>query len=133
MHAGEAAGAESVWQAIKTLGATRIGHGARIGEDPALVDYILEHEIGLEANLTSNYQTSTVDSLADHPLKSWLDAGLLATINSDDPGISGIDLPYEFNVAAPAAGLTEADTRKAQENALEIAFLSAEEKQALVN
>jgi len=132
VHAGEAGGAESVWQAIKTLGATRIGHAARIGDDPALVEYILEHEIGIEANLTSNYQTSTVASLADHPLKCWLDAGLLATINTDDPGISNIDLPYEFNVAAPAAGLTDADTRKAQENALKIAFLNGLEKQALM-
>jgi adenosine deaminase len=131
VHAGEAAGAESVWQAIKTLGATRIGHAARIGEDPALVEYMLEHQIGIEANLTSNFQSSTVDSLAEHPLKGWLDAGLLATINSDDPGISGIDLPHEFNVAAPAAGLTAEDTRKAQENALAIAFLSEEEKQGL--
>ncbi|MEN8241703.1 MAG: adenosine deaminase [Chloroflexota bacterium] len=133
VHAGEAAGAESVWQAIKTLGATRIGHAARIGEDPALVEYMLEHQIGIEANLTSNFQTSTVDSLAEHPLKGWLDAGLLATINSDDPGISGIDLPHEFNVAAPEAGLTKEDTRKAQENALAIAFLSEEEREGLRN
>jgi adenosine deaminase len=132
VHAGEAGGAESVWQAIKTLGATRIGHAARIDEDPALVEYMLEHGIGIEANLTSNYQTTTVDRLENHPLKGWLDAGLLATINSDDPGISNIDLPHEFNVAAPAAGLTADDTRKAQQNALEIAFLSAEEKQALL-
>ena len=87
--------------------------------------------IGIEANLTSNFQTSTVDSLIDHPLKGWLDEGLLATINTDDPGISNIDLPYEFDVAAPQAGLTAADTRKAQENALAIAFLSEKEKAAL--
>lgn len=131
VHAGEAAGAESIWQAIRLLGATRIGHAARIGEDKALVDYCLEHGIGIEANLTSNYQTSTVESLAVHPLKSWLDAGLLATINTDDPGISNIDLPHEFEVAAPQAGLTSEDTRRAQQNALQIAFLSDEEKTAL--
>jgi adenosine deaminase len=132
VHAGEAAGAESVWQAINTLGATRIGHAARIGEDPSLVEYMLENEIGIEANLTSNFQTSTVDTLADHPLKGWLDTGLLATINTDDPGISNIDLPYEFKVAAPAAGLTPADTRKAQQNAMQIAFLNEREKNALL-
>jgi adenosine deaminase len=131
VHAGEAAGAESVWQAINTLGATRIGHAARIGEDPSLVEYMLENEIGIEANLTSNFQTSTVDTLADHPLKGWLDAGLLATINTDDPGISNIDLPYEFNVAAPAAGLTPEDTHKAQQNAKKIAFLTETEKKTL--
>jgi len=132
VHAGEAAGAESVWQAIEVLGATRIGHAARIEEDPALVDYCLEHDIGIEANLTSNYQTSTVESLAAHPLKRWLDAGLLATINTDDPGISNIDLQYEFEAAAPQARLTDADTRRAQQNALKIAFLSEDEKKALI-
>jgi len=93
----------------------------------------LENEIGIEANLTSNYQTSTVSTLAAHPLKSWLDKGLLATINTDDPGISNIDLPYEFEIAAPKAGLTAEDTRKAQENALAIAFLSEGEKEGLLN
>jgi adenosine deaminase len=132
-HAGEAAGAESVWQAIKKLGASRIGHAARIGEDPALVEYMLENKLGIEANLTSNYQTSTVPTLADHPLKSWLDTGLLATINTDDPGISNIDLPYEFEVVAPQAGLTIEDAWQAQRNALEIAFLSEDEKQVLLH
>lgn len=132
VHAGESAGPESVRQAIEKLGATRLGHAVSINQDPALVDYIHEHEIGIEANLTSNFQTSTVDDLAHHPLKGWLDAGLLATINTDDPGISGIDLPYEYNSAAPAAGLTPADTRKAQENALQVAFLSEAEKKDLL-
>lgn len=131
VHAGEAAGAESVWQAIRLLGAKRIGHAARIGEDPGLVDYIKSHEIGIEANLTSNYQTSTVSSLSEHPLKEWLDAGLLACINTDDPGISNITLPHEFEVAAPAAGLTSEHTRLAQKNALQIAYLSPEEKALL--
>jgi len=133
VHAGEAAGPESVWQAIKKLGATRIGHAARIGEDTELVDYMLKNQIGIEANLTSNFQTSTVFSLAEHPLKSWIDLGLLATINTDDPGISNIDLPYEYEVAAPQAGLTPEDTRKAQQNAVEIAFLSNGEKQSLLD
>lgn len=132
VHAGEAAGPESVWQAIQTLGATRIGHATHINEDPALVEYMLKNHIGIEANLTSNYQTSLVDDLIDHPLKGWLDIGLLAMINTDNPLISGIDLAHELNVAAPAAGLTPEDTRKAQENALAIAFLSEQEKQALI-
>lgn len=131
VHAGEAAGAESVWEAIDLLGATRIGHAVRIEEDPELKEALKARGIGIEANLTSNFQTSTVDSLSDHPLKGWLDEGLLATINTDDPGISNIDLPYEFDVAAPQAGLTDADTCKAQENALAIAFLSEKEKAAL--
>ena len=131
VHAGEAAGTESVWQAINFLGATRIGHAVRIDEDPRLVEYIRENRIGLEANLTSNYQTSTVERLEDHPLSRWLNEGLLATINTDDPGISNITLRHEYEVAAPAAGLNKAQTRVAQSNALKIAFLSEGEKNTL--
>jgi adenosine deaminase len=130
-HAGEAAGAESVWQAIRELGATRIGHAVHAPEDPALIAYMAEHRIGVEANLTSNVQTSTVTGYANHPLKYFLEQGILASINTDDPGISGIDLTYEYEVAAPAAGLSLEQIHQAQRNALEIAFLSAAEKQAL--
>ena len=64
-------------------------------------------------------------------MKALLDRGILATLNTDDPVISGIDLRHEYEVAAPAAGLTPADIRQAQANALQIAFLSDEEKRAL--
>jgi adenosine deaminase len=132
VHAGEATGAESIWQAIHELGATRIGHGIRAIEDPALLDYLAEHRIGLEINLTSNVQTSVVDSYASHPLRQLLEGGVLASINSDDPVISGIDLPYEYEVAAPAAGLTPEQIQQVQQNALDTAFLSSEEKQTLL-
>jgi len=132
VHAGESAGPESVWQAICVLGASRIGHAICINQDPALVNHMLEKRIGIEANLTSNWHTNTVSSYAAHPLKTWLDLGLLATINTDDPGISPVTLRDEFEIAAPAAGLTPADTRKAQENALAVAFLSQEENDSLL-
>ncbi len=131
VHAGESAGPESVWDAINLLGAERIGHGVRAMEDEKLVNYLREKEIGVEANLTSNVQTSTVSDLAAHPLKLMLEKGLLASINTDDPGVSAIDLPFEFDVAAPAAGLTPALTKVAQLHALETAFLSEDEKKAL--
>lgn len=132
VHAGEAAGAASMWAAIDLLGATRIGHGTRVLDDPKLVETMLHREIGIEANLTSNVQTSTVPSYAAHPFKQMLEAGLIATLNSDDPGISNIDLPYEFNVAAPKAELTAANTRQAQQNALSLAFLSEQDKTRLM-
>jgi adenosine deaminase len=69
------------------------------------METILECQIGIEANLTSNLQTMTVPDLSQHPVKEFLSSGLLVTLNTDDPGVSGIDLPYEFTVAAPAAGL----------------------------
>ena len=132
VHAGEAGGASSVWAALRELGATRIGHGIRAADDPELLEHLAENRIGLEVNLTSNVQTNTVAALAEHPLKGFLARGLLATINTDDPVVSGIDLRHEFTVAAPAAGLTSEEVRQAQRNALEIAFLSADEKSALL-
>jgi adenosine deaminase len=131
-HAGESAGPESIWQAIRLLGATRIGHAVHAPEDPALIEYMRENRIGIESSLTSNVQTSTVPDYASHPLRFFLEQGLMATINTDDPGISAIDLHYEYEVAAPLAGLTEEMTHQAQRNALETAFLSREEKEALV-
>ncbi len=131
IHAGESAGAESIWQAISDLGATRIGHAVTAIHDPALREYMGEHKIGIEANLTSNLQTMTVPTLSRHPMRAFLEQGLLATLNTDDPGISAIDLAYEYKVAAPAAGLTADQIRQAQRNALEIAFLSDSERTAL--
>ncbi|WP_162062270.1 adenosine deaminase [Vibrio taketomensis] len=131
VHAGEAAGAQSMWQAIQQLGATRIGHGVKAIHDPKLMDYLAENQIGIESCLTSNVQTSTVDSLANHPLKQFLEHGVMACINTDDPAVEGIELPHEYEVAAPLAGLTPAQIRQAQINGLDLAFISEGEKQAL--
>jgi adenosine deaminase len=131
VHAGEIAGPQSIWAAIRELGAERIGHAIRAVEDPALMDYLADHSIGIESCLTSNVQTSCVPDYSSHPLKIFLIKNIRATINTDDPGISGIDLPYEYNVAAPQAGLTRAQIRQAQINALDAAFLTKEEKLSL--
>lgn len=131
VHAGEAAGPESIWQAIRELGAERIGHGVKAIEDPALMAFLAGQGIGIESCLTSNIQTSTVASLAQHPLKQFLEQGVRASINTDDPAVQGVDIVHEYQVAAPAAGLSPAQIRQAQINGLEMAFLSAEEKQAL--
>jgi len=131
VHAGEAAGAESIWQAIRELGAERIGHGVKAIEDRALMDYLAANGIGIESCLTSNIQTSTVASLASHPLKAFLEHGILATINTDDPAVQGIEIGHEYEVAAPAAGLNQQQMRTAQENGLKIAFLNEAEKAAV--
>ncbi|WP_305402921.1 adenosine deaminase [Photobacterium leiognathi] len=131
VHAGEAAGPESMWQAINELGAVRIGHGVKAIQDPKLMDYLAEHKIGIESCITSNIQTSTVSNIKDHPIKPFLDHGILASLNTDDPAVEGIELPYEYEVAAPAVGLSQAQIEQAQRNGLEIAFLTESEKQAL--
>jgi adenosine deaminase len=132
VHAGEEAGPDSIWQAIEELGAERIGHGVSAIQDPMLMDYMVEHSIGLESNLTSNLQTRIVESYLNHPLKNFLEEGILATINSDDPGISAIDLRYEYEHAAPAAGLSPEQITQAQRNGLEVAFLNPDEKAILL-
>ncbi|HEK0314488.1 adenosine deaminase [Proteus mirabilis] len=132
VHAGEAAGAESIWHAIKELGASRIGHGVKAIEDPRLMDYLAEHQIGIESCLTSNIQTSTITSLAQHPLKKFLEHGIIASLNTDDPAVEGIELKHEYTVAAPAAGLTAAQIRQAQINGLTMAFISQAERDALI-
>ena len=86
----------------------------------------------MEANLTSNVQTTTVTDYASHPLGKFLESGILATINTDDPGISAIDITYEYEHAAPMAGLSKKQIQQAQKNALEIAFLPAAEKKELL-
>lgn len=131
VHAGEAAGAPSMWQAIQELGAERIGHGVKAIEDAKLMDFLVEKHIGIESCLTSNLQTSTVSSLANHPLKQFLEHGVLASLNTDDPAVEGIELPHEYEVAAPQAGLSADQIRQAQINGLEISFLSDSEKAEL--
>jgi len=131
VHAGESAGPESIWTAIRDLGARRIGHGVAAIHDERLMEYLRKRRIGGEGNLTSNVQTTTTVDYASHPAKTFLEKGILYTLNTDDPGISGIDLAYEYNVAAPAAGFTPEQMRTLQANALEAAFLPEDQKQAL--
>jgi adenosine deaminase len=132
VHAGEVDGPQSVWAAVRELGAVRIGHGIHSLEDPALVEFLAERRIGLELAITSNIQIGIVDDYSAHPARQILEAGIVANLNTDDPAISGIDLHHEFEVAAPRAGLTPSQTRQAQANALEMAFLSEQEKRELL-
>ncbi|NIM69662.1 MAG: adenosine deaminase [Xanthomonadales bacterium] len=131
IHAGEADGPASVWSALRDLDAERIGHGFRAIEDPALVDYLAGQGIGLECCPTSNLHISAVPDYASHPIRRLAEAGVRFCLNTDDPGISNIDLAHEYEIAAPAVGLSPARIRQAQLDALEMAFLSGAEKDAL--
>jgi len=131
IHAGEADGPQSVWSAIKDLGAERIGHGFRSIEDPALVDYLVEQQIGLESCPTSNLHISAVKNYLSHPIKELADRGVKFCLNTDDPGISAINLAHEYDIAATAVGLTASQVHQSQLDALDMAFLSKEEKSDL--
>ena len=131
IHAGEADGPQSVWSAIRDLGSERIGHGFRAIEDPALVDYLAEQGIGLESCPTSNLHISAIDNYASHPIKQLADHGVKFCLNTDDPGISAIDIAHEYNIAARAVGLTDEQVHQSQRDALDMAFLSKAEKSDL--
>ncbi|MEU9506267.1 adenosine deaminase [Micromonospora sp. NPDC048170] len=99
-HAGETTGPQTVWDALRDLGAERIGHGISAARDPELLAYLAEHRIGLEVCPTSNVRTRAVASIEEHPLRQLVEAGLLVTINSDDPPMFGTTLNDEYAVAA---------------------------------
>jgi adenosine deaminase len=128
IHAGEADGPHSVWSAIKDLGAERIGHGFRSIEDPLLVEYLAKHGIGLESCPTSNLHISAVKNYASHPIKALADQGVKFCLNTDDPGISAINLRHEYDIAAPAVGLSREQVHQSQLEGLNMAFLSTVEK-----
>lgn len=132
VHAGEVLGPESVWSAINDLGAERIGHGFRAIEDPALVKHLVKSDIGLESCPTSNLHISAVADYASHPIGQLADAGVKFCLNTDDPGISAIDLAHEYHVAAPAVGLTAEQVHQSQRDGLDMAFLSDAEKRELL-
>jgi aminodeoxyfutalosine deaminase len=131
-HAGEAAGPESVWEAIDQLGAERIGHGVRCLEDPELVAELRRRRIPLEVCPTSNVRTGVVPDLAAHPLPRLIEEGLLVTLNSDDPPMFGTTLRGEYIAAARTLGLGAAGLKELACNAARAAFLPHAEAQALV-
>ncbi|MFL5802811.1 MAG: adenosine deaminase [Roseiflexaceae bacterium] len=131
VHAGEAGSPASVRQAIEELGAERIGHAVHAIEDAAVLDLIAARGIAIESCPTSNIQTSTVPSYAAHPLPAFLRRGLMVTLASDDPGISAIDLAYEYRVARDELGLTPDELRRLQANGVAAAFLPDAERAEL--
>ncbi|WP_225800114.1 adenosine deaminase [Streptomyces sp. NK15101] len=127
-HAGETTGPETVWDAIRDLGAERIGHGTSSVRDPELLAHLAEHRIALEVCPTSNIATRAVATLEEHPIRQMVDAGVLVTVNSDDPPMFGTDLNNEYAVAARLLGLDERGVAALAKNAVEASFLDADGK-----
>src|SRR5262249_8051418 len=121
-HAGEAAGPESVWDAVRLLGVRRIGHGIRAIEDPRLVEFLRHEGVTLEVCPTSNVKTGVVPDYAHHPLRRLYDAGVRVTLTSDDPEMFQTSIAHEYEVAAREFGFTEPELQQLTENALEAAF-----------
>ncbi|WSQ12116.1 adenosine deaminase [Streptomyces sp. NBC_01231] len=122
-HAGETTGPETVWDAVTHLRAERIGHGTSSARDEQLLAHLAEHRIALEVCPTSNIATRAVRTLDEHPLMDFVKAGVLVTINSDDPPMFGTDLNNEYAVAARLLDLDERGLAELAKNAVEASFL----------
>ncbi len=131
-HAGETTGPQTVWDAIRLLGAERIGHGTSSASDPELLAHLARHGIPLEVCPTSNLATRAVESLDAHPLRVFVEAGVPVTINSDDPPMFGTDLNTEYAVAAQLLDLDEIGVAGLAPAAVAAAFAPAEVKAAIL-
>ena len=130
-HAGEHVGPEGVWGAIRALRAERIGHGVRAIEDPELVGYLVEHQIPLELNPTSNIRLGVYPDYASHPLPRFWDAGAYVTVNSDDPPLFNTTLNQEYHALVDAFGFGVEDLERVSLNALRASFLPEARKAGL--
>ena len=131
-HAGEGDGAGSVWQAVHTCGATRIGHATRLFEDPSLTAEVNDARIALEICLTSNVQTHAAHSYETHPLRHYFDQGLNVVLNTDNRLMSGTNLVDEYQHAAGSLGFDFDELATMALNGFASAFLPDAERDALL-
>jgi adenosine deaminase len=131
-HAGEAAGAGSVWDTLRHLQPTRIGHGVRSAEDPQLVARLKSDGIHLEVCPTSNVQTNAFATYDDHPVNSLLREGVSLSINTDCRTIMDITLNREFELLQRKFGWTDREFSRCNQAALQAAFIDDREKQQLL-
>jgi adenosine deaminase len=131
VHAGEWAGADSVRAAIE-LPVTRIGHGVRAIEDPALVEELAERGLVLECCPTSNVVLGAFDTYEEHPLPRLRAAGVKVTLGSDDPPYFGASIGGEYEVCSERWGFDDQDLREITRTALEAAFCEETLKESLI-
>ncbi|MDX3386208.1 adenosine deaminase [Streptomyces niveiscabiei] len=122
-HAGETTGPGTVWDALTYLRAERIGHGTSSAQDEKLLAHLAAERIPLEVCPTSNIATRAVAHLDEHPIKEFVRAGVLVTVNSDDPPMFSTDLNNEYAVAARLLDLDERGIAGIAKNAVEASFL----------
>ena len=131
LHAGEALGADSVSSAIE-LGANRIGHGVRSIEDQKLLSILAEKKIPLELCPTSNLNTRVFDELSEYPIRTFLNAGILITVNTDNTSVSSTSLANEYQKLADTFSLTEDELQALALNSAYATFLCDSDKEKLV-
>jgi adenosine deaminase len=132
IHAGEAAGAASIAEAVHRCHADRIGHGTRLYEDPRLRDYIRDRRLLIETNITSNVQTRAVTRASEHPVRGYVDAGLVVTLCTDGWLMTGVTLSDEYWLAHTELGFTRAEIDRLILDGFANAFLPWPERQEMV-
>ncbi len=130
-HAGETVGPGGIWGALN-IGAERIGHGLSAIDDPELMAVLAERQVPLEICITSNLRTACCPSLAEHPVRSYFDSGLMITLNSDDPALFSSDLEAEYRLAGRQFDFTREQLRELAANSIEASFLLPDRKLALL-
>jgi adenosine deaminase/aminodeoxyfutalosine deaminase len=130
-HAGESVGPEGIWGALN-IGAERIGHCLSAYLDSELMEVLAERQIPIEACISSNLRTGCCRSLAEHPVRRYFDAGLMVTLNSDDPALFESDLDAEYRLASAEFGFTDEHLRELATNSIEASFLPPERKAGLL-
>jgi aminodeoxyfutalosine deaminase len=126
-HAGETTGPEGIWEAL-SIGTERIGHALSAIQDAKLIEELRSRGTVLELNPTSNVRTGVCPSFAAHPLRQYFDAGLLITLNSDDPAFFGSDLANEYLLAHTQQAFTREELRQLAANSIRASFLPDTEK-----
>ena len=132
VHAGEIGDAQQVWEALKVLGARRIGHGIQAARDPDLVDYLCQHGIGLDVCLTSNAKTGAWTPISDNPFGLLYRKGVAVTLNTDDPGLFGVTLNQEFQLAVQLFELGRKEIDHLALQGVRSSFLPQLERDALM-
>ncbi|MFQ5942121.1 MAG: adenosine deaminase [Anaerolineales bacterium] len=131
VHAGEWSGADSVRQALTAMGASRIGHGVRVMEDPEVIAVARDSRAAFEVCLTSNLHSGVINGMDEHPLPEMINAGLVVTLNTDDPGISNVQLSDEYFTAVSELGLSEETLKGMILSGAQHSFLPKPEKKKL--
>jgi len=122
VHAGETVGPESIWGALRKLKADRIGHGLHAIDDPGLVRCLAEQQTPVEVCISSNVLTGCCTSLEQHPVRKLFDAGVLVTLNTDDPEMFHTTLNREYQIAQQVFGFTDHELRRLAENSFRASF-----------
>jgi adenosine deaminase len=128
-HAGEAAGAQSIWAAIQKLKVERIGHGTRAFEDDNLLDYLVEHRIPLEICPLSNVCTRVVSNIESHPIRQYFDRGIMISISTDDPKMFGNSLIEEYRTLEKVFSFSSSEIRMLMSNAVQSSWLTKKRKE----